>query len=426
MKQLLIVLLSVVSLLVSAQDSITVLQYNLLNYGNYTDYCHSSNNNHLTKEGYLRTIISYTKPDIFTVNELGKLNYYHERLLTEVMNTEGRSYYKRVPATNIAGSDLINMLFYDSTRLALRSMQVIQSYIRDVNLYTLYYRTPDLLKGDTIFINCVVAHLKAGNSSSDAYTRGVMASNIIEWLQENRAAGNYLLMGDFNLYTAGEDAYQYFTTSSAGTFQFMDPINSPGDWNNNVSFAPCHTQSVTSTSNGCQAGGGMDDRFDFILATDAIMEGSDKVKYKDGSYKAIGQDGKHFNQSITNLPNNSVPYDVLSAIGKNSDHLPVTLTLELAVEEPGAIAERNAFKGSWLSLTSSSEARLHITSPTNSTIQINLYSSTGQLLATQSAVVRQGFNHIDIAIGSLHSGFYLVNMRDKSGNTATLKLIKQR
>lgn len=424
MKQLLIVFLFVVSLSVSAQDSITVLQYNLLNYGNYTSYCLNSNNNHITKEGYLRTIIGYTKPDIFTVNELSKLNYYHERLLTEVMNTGGRGYYKRASATNIAGSDLINMLFYDSTRLTLRSMQIIQSYVRDVNLYTLYYRTPNLASGDTIFINCIVAHLKAGNSSSDAYSRGVMASNIIEWLQENKVPGNYLLMGDFNLYTASEDAYQYFTTSSAGTFQFIDPINSPGDWNNNVSFASCHTQSVSSTGNGCQASGGMDDRFDFILTTDAIMEGTDKVKYKDGSYKAIGQDGRHFNQSITNLPNNSVPYDVLSAIGKNSDHLPVTLTLELAVEEPGALVERNAFKGSWLSLISSSIARLHITSPSNSSIQINIFSSTGQLLTTQSTMVRQGYNNIDLTIGDLHPGFYLVNLRDHKGNNATLKLIK--
>lgn len=424
MRYILLLLVFALSVRISAQDSVTVLQYNLLNYGNYTDYCTNGNNNHITKEGYLRTIIDYSKPDIFTVNEITNLNFYHDRLLNEVMNSNGRGYYKRTPATNNAGSDIINMMFYDSTKFTLHSMAVIQSYIRDINLYKLYYKTGESVNGDSIFINCIVAHLKASDGAANAEMRAEMASNVMEWLGGNADPGNYLLMGDFNLYTAQEPAYQIFTTSSAGSFQFFDPVNTPGDWNNNASFAAVHTQSVASSGNGCQASGGMDDRFDFILATDEIMEGSHNVRYKANSYKAVGQDGNHFNISITSPPNNAVPPDVLNALGKMSDHLPVTLKIEVLTEEPGAIAEGLEFKNSTITLISKSEAILRFTQTKSSPLFINIYNFAGQLLASHNENAVQGFNNISLPVGDLHPGFYLMNVHDKHGNQITLKLIK--
>lgn len=420
---LLLILLLLISLKVSAQDSLRILQYNLLNYGNYSTFCNNVNNNHITKEGYLRTIIGYVKPDIFTVNELSSVNAYHDRLLAEVMNSDGRSYYKRTPATNIAGSDIINMMVYDSTKLALHSMQVIQLNVRDINLYRLYYKSNKLITGDTIFLNCIVAHLKAGDSNSDAQLRGVMAANVMNWLQTNALPGNYLLMGDFNVYTSTEPSYQYFTSSTAGAFQFFDPVNAPGEWNNNIDFAAYHTQSVT-TSGGCQAGGGMDDRFDFILATDEIMEGSMKVRYKQGSYKAVGQDGNHFNQSITNLPNVTVPLDVLNALGRASDHMPVTMVLEVEAEQPGSISESALISDARLVIVSTTEAKMVFSAMKSSSASINVYNMTGQLLQTLNSAVNLGFNQISLPISGLNSGFYLVNIKDNSGGGKTFKLIK--
>lgn len=422
MKYILLLLL-VTSLNLSAQDSLRVLQYNLLNYGNYSTYCNNVNNNHITKEGHLRTIIGYLKPDIFTVNEISSVNAYHDRLLTEVMNSDGRSYYKRTPATNIAESDIINMMFYDSTKLVLHSMQVIQLNVRDINLYRLYYKSGKLQTGDTIFLNCIVAHLKAGDSNSDALLRGVMAANVMNWLQTNTLPGNFLLMGDFNVYTSTEPSYQYFTSSTAGAFQFFDPVNTPGEWNNNIDFAAVHTQSV-SASGGCQAGGGMDDRFDFILATDEIMEGSRKIRYKQGSYKAVGQDGNHFNQSITNLPNPSVPPDVLTALGRASDHLPVTLVLEVEAEQPGAITESLFIKDAVLIRVSESEATINLTALKPNEISVSIFSSTGQHLHQHNYQLYQGFNSIKIPLSSLTSGMYLISILDSQRYRKTFKLVK--
>ena len=42
----------------------------------------------------------------------------------------------------------------------------------------------------------------------------------------------------------------------------------------------------------------MDDRFDFILASNEIMKNVDKIEYISGTYKALGQDGNRFNGSI--------------------------------------------------------------------------------------------------------------------------------
>ncbi|HLN52854.1 MAG TPA: T9SS type A sorting domain-containing protein [Lentimicrobium sp.] len=426
MKHFYLLLLFVVTVFrLSAQDTLTVMHYNLLNYGNYTEYCTNSNNNHFNKEGYLRTILDYISPQILTVNEISNLNFYHERLLNEVLNTDGRSTYKRAPATNTAGSDIINMLYYDTTILSLKSTTVIQSLVRDVDLYRLYFKNAaKLANGDTIYINCIIAHLKAGDSNQDEVKRGEMASNVINWLKDHAQPGNYLLMGDFNLYTSNEPAYQTFTGVSADDFIFYDPLNMPGSWNNNPLFASIHTQSVSNSGSGCQAGGGLDDRFDFILASDYIMEGSDDVIYKSGSYKAIGQDGLHFNQSVTNLPNNSVPSDVLDALGKMSDHLPVKLTLEVNAELPESIPENDHFNNFSVYPLSGTEAVLQFDAVQRSSIEIRIYSIMGQLLDIKHQESYTGKNKLKIDLKGLQKGFYLIVLSDNAGNSITVKFIK--
>lgn len=424
MKHLLLFTFILTSLISFAQDSIRILQYNLLNYGNYTDYCTNSNNNHIVKEENLRTIIGFVKPDIFTVNEIGKLNFYHDRLLSEVLNKDGRKNYVRSSATNMAGSDIINMIYYDSSKLTLHSSKVIQSYIRDINLYKLYFKTADLLKGDTIYLNCIVAHLKAGDNNSDEEARSEMASNIIEWLKSNETPGNFLVMGDFNLYTSAEEAYQTLTGIASDQFQFFDPVNSPGDWNNNASFSHVHTQSVSTSGSGCKASGGMDDRFDFILATDQIIEGSQKLRYKAGSYHPIGQDGNHFNVSITAPPNTSVPEDVLMALGNVSDHLPITLVLEVESDILWQNPQEQTYKDISLIVLSSAQATIRLTTQYPSKTNFSLFSLSGQLIWSEDYQLKQGFNALPFSISNLKPGFYLIKLTDDRGYQITLKFIK--
>ena len=199
----------------------------------------------------------------------------------------------------------------------------------------------------------------------------------------------------------------------------------PGDWNNNYSFASVHTQSVTNYSNGCQSTGGMDDRFDHIMATTQLINGSMGLKYVQDSYHAVGQDGKHYNKSITDSPaNTTVPANVLTALFNNSDHLPVRLDLSITAGGPGGITEQSTFRNAGIYLVDQQEARLFITAEFAQTVTISVFSITGQLIQTENAEVERGRNEIKLDAGGLKRGVYLVRLSDSQGRTASIKLVK--
>ena len=101
-----------------------------------------------------------------------------------------------------------------------------------------------------------------------------------------------------------------------------------GNWHNNNSYAPIHTQSTRSATGGYAGGayGGMDDRFDIIFTSNDIISGSQGVKYVTNSYVSEGQDGNHFNQSINSGTNSQVTQEIANALFYMSDHLPVSLS----------------------------------------------------------------------------------------------------
>lgn len=51
--------------------------------------------------------------------------------------------------------------------MTLTSHKTAQNYIRDIDVYKLYFNTESLEQGDTIFMYCVIAHLKAGTGSDN-------------------------------------------------------------------------------------------------------------------------------------------------------------------------------------------------------------------------------------------------------------------
>jgi len=71
MKILIGILLVCISLKLNAQDTIRMMQYNLLDYNYYNTYCTASNNLEADKDQDIRQIVQYVKPDIFTMCEMG-------------------------------------------------------------------------------------------------------------------------------------------------------------------------------------------------------------------------------------------------------------------------------------------------------------------------------------------------------------------
>jgi len=408
-----------------AQDTLTVLQYNLLWYGEETDWCDNTNNNINEKDAYLRTILNHTKPDIFSVNEMSNSPAVHQHLLDQVLNTDGVDYYQKANFLSVANTDIVNMLYFNTKKLGLHSHYIAQSYIRDIDVYKLYLLSDGILAGDTTFIICVVAHLKSSSGAENEEKRRIMADNTMNWLDNFDDNNNFMMMGDFNVYSPTEPAYQAFLNYENASLRFNDPVDQYGNWHNNSYYSAYHTQSTHTSSNGCASTGGMDDRFDFILISNSIKDGTKDVHYIENSYWAVGQDGQHFNQALNASPENtSVPSDVLDALYHNSDHLPVVL--KLYTDETLGMDEFKTDLFSQISMTNPAKNQLNLTMQvkTQGDALLEVYNVYGHLLMTRNLYLHVGENHISESIVSLQSGLYIVRITDHQLNKLSLKLVK--
>lgn len=407
-----------------AQDTLTVMQYNLLYYGEITGFCNNSNNSLEMKDPHLRNILDFVKPDIFTVNEMSQNESIHQHMLDENLNINFINYYKRAASSNTAGSSIVNMLYYDSRKLKLKAQFTAQNYVRDVDVYQLYYNSNDLALGDTAFVVCVVAHLKAGSSSGDAGSRKIMAENTMRFLETRFAQENVLFMGDFNFYSGNEAAFQTMLNYANADMRFLDPIGQIGEWNNNAFYAGIHTQS-TNTGSGCKSGGGLDDRFDFILISDEVRFGTNKVRYVQESYKALGQDGQRFNNTMISPPQNAVvPANIASAFYNFSDHLPVTL--QLRIEKTLGVGESNSrpFLAEISPNPVTYEAKLSFYMPKYGSLQLQITDINGRVIRNESVELFSGKQSISLNTNDLQSGVYIISLIDSDRRVEHLRLLK--
>ena len=163
-------------------------------------------------------------------------------------------------------------------------------------------------------------HLKAG--SSDTVRREAEANAIRVDMDALGPNQEIIVMGDFNITSSHEGAYVNFLSSGNG--QLFDPIDQPGNWNNNPAFTSIHTQNPEVNGPG-----GLDSRFDFQLGTAAVFD-DDGLQYVEGSYGAFGNDGSHtFNSDITTGTGASPT--ILTALAEASDHLPVVADYDLGI-----------------------------------------------------------------------------------------------
>ena len=252
-------------------DTLVYMQYNLLNYRNITSFCTASNNGPADKEDYMRTIVGYAQPDILAVNEIvGDGGTAARRLLDNALNQDGRNFYKQAAYTG--NSNLTNMLYYNQNKLVLHAQDQIDratnntTLVRLIDVYELYYLDQsELDAGDTTWLVCYVAHLKASTGSANVADRAKATEAAMVYHEANYDANcNYIFSGDFNMYTSNEEGFINLTGYANRAVRFKDPINKPGSWNNSGTYASIHTQS-TRTSGSCHSSGGLHDRFDIIL-----------------------------------------------------------------------------------------------------------------------------------------------------------------
>jgi hypothetical protein len=400
-------------------DTLKVMHYNLMYYDKNTSFCTSTNNNVDNKDGYLRTIVGHYKPDIFTANEINGSPTSVQRILTNVFNVDGVDYFKR---GNYQGDYLVNMLYYNSNKLVLKYQSYVLTSPRITDVYTLYLKTEDLVKGDTIFFTCFVSHHKAGNTTSDATDRATAVQQIMSYITNRNIKGNVMAMGDFNFYTSSEAGFQKYITPTSTGFRFFDPVDAMGSWQDNPIYAPFHTQS-THTSGGCFSGGGMDDRFDFILTSlDILQQGG--LTYVEDSYWAYGQDGNRLNQPLTSAtnPNYSLPSNIINALYNMSDHIPVTLKLLYNQQTSSTglpfFNERNIRINGMVY----DNVEILYSGATNEKVSVNIVNIIGVPVIRNELVLEPGMKSNISAIG-LSSGVYLVVVNGSKGKFVA-KIIK--
>lgn len=407
-------------------ETLKVMTYNLLNFPDGRDDCGSENTVIPARWDTLRKIVQYVQPDILLVcelqNEMGA-----DLILSNALNVFGKSNYARadfILNQSSSSTGLNNMFFYNTNKMTLNEQSEVATDLRDIGKYTVFLNDPNLsVHNDTTWIDFYDAHLKAGSSANDIDRRSLECIDIRNHVDALPAERNAIIGGDFNFYDAAEAGYQ---TLLSGVFPFNDPINMPGAWDSNGAFADIHTQTTRAPGSDqidCGATGGVDSRFDFLLASNPIINGTDNVQFIEDSYDELGNDGNLFNKEINDPANASgVPDSTLNALKFMSDHLPVILELEVAFPllvssvESMPITNKNTVK-MW-----TADNMLFINAETNIGMSdLLIYNVLGQLVFSEKMDVLKGKNQVALN-ENLPNGVLIFQVKNReSGEVWNLK-----
>lgn len=383
------------------------------------------------KDGYMRTIMNYVKPDVVLFNEVGTGFSNATRMLTNIFNVSGTSKYSI--AWFGTNSDMGNVFIYNNQKVGLINQKEIKvdlngaKITRQIDVYNLYVKSSDLAGGmaDTAFITMFGAHFKAGKGASNESLREKACKAIMNYIKTKGVKTNYLLLGDLNLYRASEGAFQELTNRNS-TYNFVDPTGATGTWSSNFQFKDYHTQS-THTNSDCYVGGGMDDRFDFVLLSQGIENADAFIGYKSNSYKTLGQDGKRYNGSLKSPVNNSAPVEVINALYDNSDHLPVYLDLEVNKPfDPVSIQQvEDNFKvivtGNPVENSLSLSIKGYVSTER---VQLKILNINGQLMKQEVRTISS--NEVEaLQVDFLNPGLYLLQIQLDSGSQKVIKFLKK-
>jgi len=328
---------------VDKTDTLRVMAYNVLNYG---DLCQGSTT---SLDSYFSTIIQYTQPDLMSCEKMTAFSYSQgaagnlaDDILGNVLNVVNPDKYNYAPPTNASGSGTLSVLFYNKQKLTYVSTQDLLSLVTDFDLYKFYYNDINLsITKDTTFLYAVVCHTKSGSASLE---RDFQDSTIMSSVRSKFTYfPNLIVMGDFNTRGSFEHGYQSLINSKDSTTAMSDPpyypdetLKYPGNWSVSpfyvAPFLTTSTRSLPYDPNACGAGAGGKGWYDHIFISNWLINGTNYVKYIPHSYQSIGNDGNRLGVSInSNVPsiNTAAPSDVLDALFRFSDKYPVMLNLEV-------------------------------------------------------------------------------------------------
>ncbi len=400
---LLLLLLLSFPVLAQTPDTIRIATYNLLNYPGST----ASERN-----PYFRTVMATMHPDILVVQEMTSAAGV-QMFLDEVLNTITPHRFEA--AEFLDGPDSDNSFFYDTSKVVYLGAHYIATELRNIAEYRFATRQSH----DTIrMFSC---HLKSDDMPADqdqrsretALIRLRMDTVSMQAKQTGHSDTSFIVAGDFNVYQSTEQAYLNLLAKIAWRGPgFFDPTDRPGDWHNNSIYADIHTQSPRVRQFQGGITGGMDDRFDFILIdADLLLH-----HYVQGSYKAYGNDGQHFNDSINHLPNLAVPDSVANALHYAADHLPVFADFTFAEHTSEVTTARSPerFNVMVSPQPAREEITLNVTSDREQSVQISILNERGGLVVREMMTCQIGENTYSIQTTGLPSGVYVYQVESET------------
>ncbi len=405
-----LLLLALFAPFATAQDSLRVMAYNLLHFPDPVPEGRADT---------LAHILAWHPVDILITAEM-RTAEGAQSVLDEALNVNGVDRFSMAtfveqqsdPAEQIK---IAQMLYYDHEKLGLLEQHIVLTDVRDLNVYTLFLRDAGLLQGDTTFLTVVGVHLK----SSQGYEaeREAEALLLREHLSTLPAGRMVIIGGDFNVYTGAEPAFTSLLAPE-GTVNMEDPLDLGGwDWYG-AANSWVHTQSTRySTIYGDGSDGGMDDRFDILLLSNGLMDGTGPMHFVPGSYKPLGNSGTCYNESITACDTTQTPFAILRSLYFMSDHLPITLTLA-----PGS-GTGVAAPGSTPDLSLALRKRTLWISGGHGAGLVQLHDASGRLLLSRATGLRAEGTAVALP-GSLH-GLVLASVRDENGTTTARFVIPE-
>lgn len=383
-----------------------MLTYNLLNYPN------SSVD---PRADTLKRIIDFYKPDLFLMQEL-RAEWGVGALLQTAFNTQITDAYASgtwAPMQS-APSNVFKLqqnVIYNEDKLTLLREWLLTTTIRDLNFFKFMVNDPNLeFHNDTTFIYAVSAHLKAGNTSQDRFLRQEMTQVMVAGMEDFEPYAGVLVGGDFNLYSSTEQAYQTLL-NPLNPVQLKDPLSAPGEWSNNPAFAWLHTQSTRTTSLGDGATGGVDDRFDFILASANMFDADARIRYVSSSYEALGNNGTCFDQRIIDCVGGNTPQSIRWALWQMSDHLPVKMEVDAFLPQFVGIDQQTQHS---LTITGENCVSQSLRLTTNAHLPPTPYTITDSFGKVLQRGITQGGELLHIEVAALPQGIHLLHLENTS------------
>lgn len=326
MRTILLLLITFSALNLQAQSSIKVMFYNLLHYPSAPPF---------DRDLILKDILEGYQPDLFLVCELEDLDGANS-ILDVSLNGIGKNYQKAPYVSNQSGSSSIleQLVYYNTDYFVLENEQSIITTFRDINHYTFILKAADYLTNPTR-IEVFVAHLKARQGEDNVQLRFQMAQQFTTALEDLDPNSFVVFGGDFNLYTSTEPAYQKILDSN-NNIVIKDVLNLDNiiqNWHNNAGWVSVHTQSTrasTGAFGNFGSGGGLDDRFDFIMLSENMLSDDSVIHYKTDTYQSYGNNATCFNDRIDGVDcSGEFSQELRTNLYNMSDHFPVVLELEI-------------------------------------------------------------------------------------------------